>query len=104
MTCYHRLGAQGTRFVVRGKARSASGILEDIDISDATGLYIDFRRPNGTTLQVRAEKDPQSNDIFWVDETGILTMTGTWTMAASVRYGANDYVRAASYDIFEVIE
>jgi len=103
MTCYHRLGAIGTKFVIRVRARSPSGLLEDMDLAGAQSLHIDFRRPDGTSLQREARKEGDSNDIYWKDTEGILTQRGTWSMSASVRYGEADYVRAVGTTLFHVI-
>jgi len=104
MTCYHRVGAIGTRFVVRIKARSETGLLEDMDLAGAIKYYITFRRPDGSSLTVEASKERANNDIYWVDMDGILTIPGTWTMHASVTYDDDSLVPAGGSILFEVIE
>jgi len=103
VSCYHRLGAVGVRFVVRITALSDMGVREDLNLARATGYTIELGRPDGTILERPGTKDRESNDIAWVDTEGVLDQQGTWSLGASVRFGDGTRVRAANKTLFGVI-
>ncbi len=92
------------RFVARIKAPSATGVLEDVSLDNHRRVELEFRKPYGGTVVQEAEKEDNSNDIYWVSGEGFLDEVGTWRLSANVLYSDGTYVKGVSGDLFQVVE
>ena len=99
----HRVGEVGTRFAVRVRAPSPTGILEDVSLDGASAFEIEFLKPYGRIVAVEAAKDSGSNDIVWTcDDESFIDEPGTWLLSANVTYADGTRVRGSRRDMFFV--
>jgi len=90
----HKIGEVGTKFTVRIRAPSVSGILEDISLDNHTRLELEFLKPYGEIVKVEAEKAADSNDIEWTNtDATFLNEVGMWRLSGNVLYSDNTYIR-----------